>query len=169
MVKYCSRSLVARKLSDEWIISLAGSFPQIAWNRSCLRTLLDLVNTVGKACNQVMVVRIGSLDNSNPCSGNRHLAWQPLSVGTAWWAAGQAKSPARSRTAGNPLYKIWNDSCTRTNLLHASGLYTCRFYSSEKEYMNQFRNACLGFLNHIGFSLGVEISSLRYGIPGCSW
>ncbi len=37
---------------------MADAFPQIAWNKQCLQTLLDLVEAVGKSCNLVMVVSI---------------------------------------------------------------------------------------------------------------
>ncbi len=84
LLKYCARTLSAREVAgknnilntisirwlisqidlnvlllhliDKCIITMADAFPQIAWNKQCLQTLLDLVEAVGKSCNLVMVV-----------------------------------------------------------------------------------------------------------------
>jgi phosphatidylinositol 4-kinase len=58
MIKYCSRSLGARKVADKSIVSIAEAYPQITWNRACLQTLLDLVETIGKACDDLLRVCI---------------------------------------------------------------------------------------------------------------
>lgn len=81
MLKYCSHSLNARKVADSSIISMAESFPQISWNKTCINTLLDLVETVGKSRDVPMVVRV----DADQMLGNYSIAEFRLQSGTSRW------------------------------------------------------------------------------------
>ena len=56
MLKYCSRSLAARKVADKSIVSMAAAFPHICWNKNCISTLLHLVQTLASTVNKSMMV-----------------------------------------------------------------------------------------------------------------
>lgn len=135
MMKYCSHSLTARKVADRCIISMAESFPQICWNRKCLQTLLELIDTVGKACDLTMVgiVKLphstNKLELPDAQKDRQDLLRDLIKLATRYIKYGILIAPQQT-------------------------------HSILQEYHRQFKEHSAGFLEHIGFSLAIELCSL---------
>eukprot|EP01117_Protostelium_nocturnum_P007910 TRINITY_DN2825_c0_g1_i1.p1 TRINITY_DN2825_c0_g1~~TRINITY_DN2825_c0_g1_i1.p1 ORF type:complete len:1936 (+),score=831.43 TRINITY_DN2825_c0_g1_i1:212-6019(+) len=132
LVKYCSRSLSARKTSKNCIPQMLNAFPQISWNKRCIQTLLDLVDAVGKTCNVPMqgIVRLPS------CQRILEL-------------------PDDQKEREDLLRELVE--LTKNYIYNGINTAPAQTKSMLQEYMSSFREMGLGYLNHIGFSLAVEI------------
>eukprot|EP01114_Cavostelium_apophysatum_P015265 TRINITY_DN4121_c0_g1_i2.p1 TRINITY_DN4121_c0_g1~~TRINITY_DN4121_c0_g1_i2.p1 ORF type:complete len:1498 (+),score=439.31 TRINITY_DN4121_c0_g1_i2:104-4597(+) len=140
MLKFCSSSISARKVAAKFVLSLAELFPQITWNKKCITTLLDLLETVGKATKLTMA---GSVRLPN--------------------SSFEVQMPD-GKTERQVLLKEMAELST-TYLKYGISTAKNTTHSTIQEYMKSFRELSLGYLHHIGFSLAVEINANTDGEP----
>eukprot|EP01132_Coremiostelium_polycephalum_P009672 gene9672-11857_t len=134
LIKFCYPHEPVRKAADDYISTLVTKFPQVLWSKSCLSTLLDLVEVVGLGAKAKPMDLISiTMPNSNV------IIELP------------DDTPSRQRLLQDvvALVNIWLKSGTNAAPVEIQELL--------QEYMQKFNQL---IKNHIGFSLAVEIGSI---------
>jgi hypothetical protein len=135
LIGLCHSSAAVRAAAAQHVDDLTRVYPHVLWNTSCLTTLLDLLDIVGKSVTTTNYVSFSVLPNSavgvdlpEDSAGKRQLLTSMVVLATSWLKDALHRAPGETQA-----------------LLH--------------QYMHHFRRHSAAFLHHVGYSLAVDIAT----------
>jgi hypothetical protein len=135
LIGLCHSSAAVRAAAAQHVDDLTRLYPHVLWNTSCLTTLLDLLDIVGKSVTTTNYVSFSVLPNSavgvdlpEDSTGKRQLLTSMVQLATTWLKDALHRAPGETQA-----------------LLH--------------QYMHHFRRHSAAFLHHVGYSLAVDIAT----------
>jgi hypothetical protein len=135
LIGLCHSSAAVRAAAAQHVDDLTRLYPHVLWNTSCLTTLLDLLDIVGKSVTTTNYVSFSVLPNSavgvdlpEDSAGKRQLLTSMVVLATSWLKDALHRAPGETQA-----------------LLH--------------QYMHHFRRHSAAFLHHVGYSLAVDIAT----------